>query len=151
MTIAGRSDPLPGFNFAVQLLEPGGQSRVVAGFSECSGLDATLEIQEYQEGGVNDRVHKFPARFTFGTISLRRGISVDSTLRDWYQSLLRGETARRDGLIILLNEAREPLLAWRFEGGLLVKYSGPQLNAATSELATEVAEISHERLEPVRV
>ena len=54
---ATRSDPLPSFNFKVYLLPSGvGSRRLVAGFSECSGLESTLNLEEYPEGGVNDRV-----------------------------------------------------------------------------------------------
>jgi phage tail-like protein len=146
-----RLDPLPAFNFLVQLIESNGLTITVAGFSECSGLDSTLEIQEYQEGGVNDRVHKFPSRFTFTNITLKRGISLDPALRDWHLNLLRGRTERRDGLIILLNELRLPMLAWKFERGLPVKYSAPTLNATTSEVAIETLEIAHERIEPIQI
>ncbi len=149
MTLAARLDPLPAFNFVVQLLEPGGLApRSVAGFSECSGLESTLEVHEYQEGGVNDRVHKFPARFAFGSVTLKRGVSLDPQLRDWHDALLAGRPARRDGLIVLLSELRLPMLAWKFERGLPVKWTGPGLNATASEAAIETLEIAVERLAP---
>ncbi|NJN18732.1 MAG: phage tail protein [Oscillochloris sp.] len=151
MALDDRNDPLPAFNFVVQLLESSGGRRTVAGFSECGGLDSTLEVQEYQEGGVNDRVRKFPSRFSFSNITLKRGISTNPTLREWHLNLLRGISDRRDGLIILLNERREPVLAWKFERGLPIKWSGPTLNAGTSEVAIETLEIAHEHLEEVPV
>lgn len=151
MALDLRLDPLPAFNFLVQLIETNGLTLTVAGFSECSGLDTTLEVQEYQEGGVNDRVHKFPTRFTFSNIVLRRGVTLDPALRDWYGKLLRGQVERRDGLIILLNELRLPVLAWKFERGLPVKYNGPTLNASANESAIETLEIAHERLEVVKI
>ncbi|MGD2205801.1 MAG: phage tail protein [Anaerolineae bacterium] len=142
-----RDNLLPTFRFVVQLVESGGDARTVAGFSECSGLESTLEVEEYQEGGINDRVHKFPSRFTFGNITLKRGMTTDNTLAKWHFSLLQGTVERRDGLILLLNEAQEPVLAWKFERGLPVKWTGPGLNAASSEVAVETLEIAHERLE----
>jgi len=120
----------------------------VAGFAECSGLESTLEVEEYKEGGVNDRVHRFPSRFSFANITLKRGITLDPMLRDWHLSLLRGRTQRRDGLIVLLNEQRLPVLAWKFERGLPVKWTGPGLNASQSGASIETLEIAHEHLEP---
>jgi phage tail-like protein len=146
-----RLDPIPAFNFVVQLVESNGALRSVAGFSECSGLDSTLEVAEYLEGGVNDRVHKFPTRFSYANITLKRGVSFDATLRDWHLSLLRGQTQRRDGLIVLMNEQRAPVLAWKFERGLPAKYSGPTLNAGQSGASIETLEIAHERLEPFTI
>ena len=143
-----RIDPLPAFNFFVQLIGTDGSVRTVAGFNECSGLESTLEIEEYQEGGVNDRVHKFPSRFTFSNITLKRGVSLDPSLRMWHQNLLRGQSERRDGLILLMNEQQIPILAWKFERGLPVKWTGPALNATASEASIETLEIAHERLEP---
>jgi len=143
-----RLDPLPAFNFLVLLLADDGSPRSLAGFSECSGLESTLEIEEYQEGGFNDRVHKFPSRFTFTNITLKRGITLDPTLRLWHLDLLQGKTQRRDGLIILRNELRLPVMAWRFERGLPVKWTGPTLNAGQSEVSIETLEIAYERLEP---
>lgn len=148
MVVGPLRDPVPVFNFLVQLIESGGGLRSVAGFSECSGLESTLEIEEYQEGGVNDRVHKFPSRFSFANIVLKRGITLDPTLRLWHLNLLRGQTQRRDGLIVLLNEQRLPVVAWKFERGLPVKWTGPTLNATQSEASVESLEIAYERLEP---
>lgn len=146
-----RSDPLPAFNFVVQLIDTNGSLRTVAGFSECSGLESGLEIQEYKEGGVNDRVHRFVSRFMFPNLVLKHGISTDDTLRSWHNDLLNGFTRRRDGLVILLNEARQPVLAWKFERGLPVKWSGPALNANQSGVGIETLEIAYEKLEPFGV
>lgn len=149
MTVGTRHDPLRGFNFLVQLIEPGGSLRAVAGFAECGGLESSLEVMEYQEGGVNDRVHKFPTRMSFGAITLKRGITLDPLLRDWHRQILRGEAARRDGVIQLLDEARLPALAWRFERGLPTKWSGPTLNATASDAAIESLEIAVERIDVI--
>jgi phage tail-like protein len=148
MALADRDYPYPSFNFLVQLIEPGGLTRTVAGFSECSGLEATLTVQEYLEGGVNDRVHRFPSRFGFGNLVLKRGVTLDGTLRDWQLDLLQGRTVRRDGLIVLLDEARRPALAWRFERALPAKWSGPALNASSSAVSIETLELAVERIEP---
>ena len=144
-----RIDPVPSFNFLVQLLDSDSPLPLsIAGFSECSGIESTLEVEEYQEGGVNDRVHKFPSRFTFANIILRRGVSLDPQLRLWHRNLLQGKPDRRDGLIVLLNENRLPVTAWKFDRGLPVKYTGPDLNATQSGASIETLEIGHERLEP---
>jgi phage tail-like protein len=148
MATGERVDPFPAFNFVVQLIESNGSRRTVAGFSECGGLESTLEVEEYREGGVNDRIHKFPSRFSFANITLKRGITLDPLLRQWHRNLLQGRSERRDGLIVLLNETREPVLAWKFERGLPVKWTGPNLNAGQNEASIETLEIAHERLEP---
>jgi len=164
MTNGLRIDPVPVFNFLVGLYDSpkpkkgsllnqaknlaGAAINIVAGFNECSGFESTLEIEEYQEGGVNDRVHKFPSRFTFTNITLKQGITLNPILRLWHLDLLQGKTQRRDGVIILQNEQRLPVLAWKFERGLPIKWAGPTLNASQSEVSIETLEISYEKLEP---
>jgi phage tail-like protein len=148
VALAVRLDPLPAFNFVVQLLDDTGALRSVASFSECTGLESTLEVEEFQEGGVNDRVHKLPSRFSFSNITLRRGVTLDPQLRLWHQSLLKGITERRNGLVVVLNETHLPVVAWRFERALPVRWIGPTLNTTQSEASIETLELSIERLEP---
>ena len=47
MAIGERRDPLPAFNFVVQLIGGDQGIRTVAGFAECSGLESTLEVEEF--------------------------------------------------------------------------------------------------------
>ena len=71
-----RVDPVRSYNFAVTLasasdvlallLAPVGLTPA-AGFSECSGLETTLDIEDYKEGGNNGKVLKFPTRVTWST------------------------------------------------------------------------------------
>ncbi len=147
MVSQAREDPFPAFNFVVQLVDEDGENRIVAGFSECSGLESTLDVEEYQEGGVNNRIYKFPSTFSFTNITLKHGVTLNDSLRQWHNDLLKGNVKRRNGLIILLNENREEVLAWKFERGLPVKYTAPTFNATQSDAAVETLEIAHERLE----
>ena len=48
-------DPFMGYNFLVEI---GGV--VIGGFSEVSGLSSEIELESYQEGGLNGFVLKFP-------------------------------------------------------------------------------------------
>ncbi|HMN27367.1 MAG TPA: phage tail protein [Caldilineaceae bacterium] len=150
-----RIDPLPAFHFLITLLDTSSTfstiksavGAVVGGFSECSGLESTLETFDYLEGGVNDRVHRFPARFSYSNIVLKRGMGLGDDLWLWHKEFLDGKGKRRDGLIILQNELRIPIKTWTFTRGLPTKWSGPSFNAMSSELAIETLEIAHEKLE----
>ncbi len=150
-----RFDPFPAFNFYIGLIDTSSalktlvssvSSFALGGFSECSGLDASLEIHELKEGGVNDRVHKFPTRTSFSNITLKRGVGFGEDLWLWYEEFLNGEGTRRNGLIILANELRVPIKIWSFEKAIPIKWAGPALNATTSAVAIESVEIAHEKL-----
>ena len=154
-----RSDPLLGYNFRITLLESSSAAAAattialsplalqpVAGFSECTGLDMTLDTEDYEEGGNNGTVLKFPKRHKWGDITLSRGLTRNQELFDWYYAFTQGITRRRDGLIILMNERHEPHTVWRFRRGLPVKYTAPQLNAQQNSVAVETLAIAHEGL-----
>ncbi|MFC4260984.1 phage tail protein [Marinobacter lacisalsi] len=162
-----RFDPLPAFHFQIALLEsldldsegsglsePSGPAAlagdlsglVAGGFSECSGLESTINVLDVQEGGVNDRVHRLPGRASFGNLTLKRGVALSETLWLWHEQFINGEGKRRDGLIMLMNEQRVPVKIWGFYNGIPTRWSGPSLNAGNSEVAVEALEIAHEKL-----
>ena len=120
----------------------------VAGFSECSGLEATVEFQEYREGGQNGFVYKFPTRATFANLTLRHGVIYRyDDLWSWHNDFVTGQGKRKDGTIVLLDESRSnPAKVWWFHRGLPTKWVGPALNANQSAVAFESLEIAHEGL-----
>jgi phage tail-like protein len=157
MAIPGdRSDPFPAFNFLVSLID---SSSVLAsnnsatnfvaggGFSECSGLETTLQVEEYSEGGENRYIHKFPTRMTYNNIILKRGVTQSEDLWNWHFDYVNGNGKRRDGVIILRSELQIPVKTWIFKRGLPLKWTGPTFNAAQSAIAVEALEIMHEGLE----
>ncbi len=154
--LATRRDPLGAYNFIVTFVDASSSlsvtlrsigSSAAAGFSECSGLNLTLEVEDFKEGGNNGTVLKFPTRNSFSPIHLKRGITFDQSLWDWYYSFVKGVGQRRDGLIVLQNDDRQPVKIWQFRRGLPTKYIGPTLNASQSQVAIEELEITHEGLE----
>jgi phage tail-like protein len=74
--MAQRVDPLNNYNFKVEI-----DGIQVGGFSEASGLESTVEVVEYREGGLNNTVHKLPGKTTYSDIVLKRGTTGgDNTL-----------------------------------------------------------------------
>jgi phage tail-like protein len=156
MASALRIDPLSVFNFYLTLIDTSNVigslvtaalNYTVAGFSECSGLEATVEIFEYKEGGVNDYVHKFPTRASFANLTLKHGvIYLYDDLWSWHNDFVQGNGNRKDGLIVLLDESRTPAKVWKFKRGIPMKWVGPSLNATQSAVAIESLEIAHEGL-----
>lgn len=152
-----RSDPVLNHNFVVSLLDTssvlatigsalvsGLLDAAVGGFSECQGLEASMKVEEFNEGGNNGAVLKFPGRVSWTNITLKRGMAGNSSLWDWFYGFVQGRGKRRDGTIVLLNEMMVPNNIWYFRRGLPLKYSGPQMNATQNNVAVESMEISHE-------
>lgn len=149
--------PLPAFHFYIALVDAGGTSPVPAaldvaaafvlgGFSEATGLESEIRVEERRAGGQNDRVFRFPSVAAYPNVVLSRGVGFSEDLYLWHQGFLKGEGKRRNGLVFLANETRVPIKAWQFENGIPVKWSGPALNAAAGAVAIEKLEIAHERL-----
>ena len=167
-----RRDPLLGFNFSVSLLDSpssgnGGAAvgtavlstagiRVTAGFSEVSGLEMSMDVEEYKPGGFNGAVLKFPGRIKWSNLVLKRGMASrpdpldPNNLWGWYQLYLDGVGKRKDGVIILNDQAGSPKQIWGFRRGLPLKWTGPSLNASQSAVAVEAIEIAHEGLIDIR-
>jgi phage tail-like protein len=153
--MATRRDPVKGYNFVITLTDStsllttvlsGIQNAAVGGFSECSGLEMALQVEDYNEGGNNSGVLKFPTRITWSNIRLRRGAAISDDLWDWHYSFVEGKGKRRDGMIILQNDLQEAVKVWQFVRGLPVKWTGPSMNAMQSQVAIEELEIAHEGL-----
>jgi phage tail-like protein len=151
-----RIDPLSTFNFYITLIDSSNVAGTlisaalnyfVAGFSECSGIDASIEVIDFKEGGVNDYVHKFATRTSFSNLTLKHGvIFLSDDLWRWHNDWVQGNGKRKDGLIVLLDESRSPAKVWKFKRGIPSKWVGPSLNAAQSNVAIESLEIAHEGL-----
>jgi phage tail-like protein len=158
-SVGVRHDPVLNHNFIVSLLDtssslglPGSLALpaifdiALGGFNECSGLEMSLQIEEYKEGGRNGALLKFPTRVTWSNITLKKGVGAGTALWDWHYGFVTGSGRRRDGVITLLNEERQPNNVWYFRRGLPIKYTGPSLNATQNSVAIEAIEIGHEGL-----
>ena len=142
-TVGERADPVLVHNFLISFV---GSDAALGGFSECTGLEMSLKVEEYNEGGRNGAVLKFPTRISWTNISLKRGVTANTKLWDWHYSFVVGRGSRRDGIIVLQNDLHQPLSTWHFKRGLPVKWSGPAMHASQNNVAVETLEIAHEGL-----
>lgn len=147
--------PVGGFNFNVRLLDTAQPGTAIlttiapppgGGFSECVGLESTMQVDEWREGGRNDGVLKFPGRIGGANIRLKRGAGISQDLWKWHENFLLGRGRRRDGMIELFNDSGDVVGTWRFRRGIPVRWVGPNLIAGQSSVAVEELEIAHEGL-----
>jgi phage tail-like protein len=154
-----RADPLLAHNFVISLLDTSSDlalakslalsavfDTLAGGFSECTGLEMSLEVKDYEEGGRNGGLLRFPGRVKWSNLTLKKGVGAGQDLWDWHYGFVEGHGRRRDGVVMLLNELHAPMHIWYFWRGLPVKYSGPALSAAQNNVAIESVEIAHEGL-----
>jgi phage tail-like protein len=137
-----RHDPYGQFNFLVEI-----DNVPAAGFSKCSGLSTETDVIEYREGSDLKSVRKIPGVNRYSAITLERGITTDKSLWQWRKNVMDGNLDRRNGSIVLLDEARNEVARWNFTNGWPSRWDGPSFNAKSSEIAIETLEIVHEGLD----
>ena len=141
---AQRVDPFATFKFRVEV--DGIQE---AAFNECSGLEMATEVFEYQEGGLNEYVHKFPGRTKLSNVTLKRGTATSNDLYQWYhdleEDLLTGSTITRRQVTITLYSPADPdkKMSWTLNDAFPVKWVGPAFKAAEAVVAIEALEFAH--------
>lgn len=136
-----RNDPFQSFNFMIEI-----EGIASASFAECTGLSAEVEFYEYREGGVNGYVHRFAGAAKYPPLILRRGMTASDELWKWHQQVVGGSIVRKNGTIHLLDTRGESVRHWNFVRGYPVRWSGPELRAASSSVAVESIELAHEGL-----
>ena len=132
-------DPYQSYRFRIEI---DGLQR--GGFREASGLDATNDVVEYREGDEDPTVRKLSGLTKYSNITLKGGITDDHAFYDWKQTTVGGKTERKNGSIILLDDAGDEKLRWNFHRAWITKWSGPTFNATANDVAIESVEIAHE-------
>jgi len=115
-----------------------------AAFMECSGLEVETEVLDFEEGGVNDRVHKLPGRTKFTNVSLKKGVTDSNELWEWYLKVTQGKVERKNMSIVLCDAQKVEVKRWNFERAYPIKWVGPGLKSEENAVAIEALDIVHE-------
>jgi phage tail-like protein len=150
MTRTGsRTDYAHRHNFRVEF----DGNEITGGFQEVSGLEYSYEVVEYREGGDHMVTKKFRGHARAGNIILRRGVLVGhpdaSDLRNWLNRAHASGpgVSRRNGSIIVLDDAGGEVRRWNFTRMWPVRWQGPELNTAASrEVAITELELAVETI-----
>lgn len=114
------------------------------GFSEASGFDASIDVMEYREGDMVQTPMKIPGLKKYGNITLKQGLADSMVLYEWIIAGVNGAVERKTITITLLDEEEAPAASWQVINAWPVKYTAPDFNATSSEIAIETLEIAHE-------
>ncbi|GAB4196439.1 MAG: phage tail protein [Roseiflexaceae bacterium] len=147
--MASRTDPLTGYHFYLEI-----DGITQAQFRECSGLSTESQVIEYKEANKDGVtvIKKVPGVLKWDNITLKRGITDVMELWNWRTQVEQGKVdeARKNGSIVLYNQANTEVARWNFEAGWPTKISGPSLNAGSDDIAVEEVTIAHEGLKRVK-
>jgi phage tail-like protein len=146
-----RIDPFPTFKFHVEV-----GNIVEAAFTECSGLEMTTDVYEYEEGGLNEYVHKLPGRSKVSNITLKRGIATSNELYLWYKEM---ENALRQGKRFDFRQVtithyttvdQQSVVRWALDKAFPTKWVGPSFKTDEAAFAVETLELAHHGIRILR-
>jgi len=147
--------PLRGFRFQVDFKEQmltneteGGEVVLCSGaFSECSGLEVTMEPKSIREGGRNWGTLQRMGAVSFGTVVLKRGMTSTADLWAWFSLVGEGAYAQRLNVTITqFDQSGRGVLSWTLLKAMPIKFKAPDLNASKNEVAIEELHLVHEGL-----
>lgn len=146
---ARASDPLVGFHFKLDL-----QDQITGYFTEVSGLGSETEIVEHKvvTPDGHDVVQKIPGRLKWGDVTLKRGITDVLDFWNWRKLVEDGkiEEARKNGSVMMFNQALELVAQWDFVNAWPSKVTGPQLSSDSNAYGIEEITLVHEGIERVK-
>lgn len=157
MNSTGMLYPLTKMNFLVDVPELSG---AMAAFNEVTGVEATVDVIEFRQGNAHSLAPvKIPGLVKHGNITLKMGYTIGNGFKKWIQECVsetRGAIPRKNVTIELLdirdgspsNEYSQikGTVTWLLREAWVCKYSGPDLNSTTSEVAIESVELAYEEL-----
>lgn len=138
-----RVDPYLGLRFRIVI-----DGVIEGGFSEVSGLQATTQVEDFREGGVNHFIYKFPKETTFGNLILKKGLADADKLWKWHRDVMAGKFKRATVHIYLLKDRLrsspgEIARQWSFKQAYPIKWSGPEFKSDSNAVAFESLELVH--------
>jgi phage tail-like protein len=137
-----RFDPYIGCNFWVL-----STAFIIGGFREVSGLEGTVKMTPYAEGGRNGYSHQFPGVVEWPNLVLSRGVIDSNAMWSWFEDVSKGKIDRKTLILMMLDRAGLPAMFWTVKKALPVKWTGPKLDATSDQVAVESLELVHRGIE----
>ncbi|WP_088889347.1 phage tail protein [Leptolyngbya ohadii] len=142
-------------DFQEDSLTPSGATSPVTlcsgAFSECTGLEATMEPKVIKEGGRNYGPAQRAGAVTFATVILKRGMTTTRHLWQWFELVSQGAYAYRlSATVTLFDPAGNSVLRWQMEKALPIKFKAADFNAKGTEIGIEELHLAHEGIHLLR-
>ena len=122
------------------------QSQLTASFSECSGLGVKVKADPYLEGGVNDQQRITLGHAEFSDVTLKRGVTDDSTFSHWLSEVFKQTSQRRNVNILVFNQAGDLMKSWTLIGAIPIGWKISPLQADGNSVAIEELTLAIEGL-----
>jgi phage tail-like protein len=108
-----------------------------AAFAECDGLEMTMEPKIVESATVTNRQQRLIGPMKYGQITLKRGMTSNLQLWQWFAQTRPGSVLTAHGQITMWDSGGTPAIQFTLQGCLPVKMRAPSLNAREGLIAIE--------------
>lgn len=142
-----------GYKFSVSI---GGFDK--ASFQKVTGLKSSVEVIEYREGNMPDRMEKFAGMMTYDSVTLERGISKDEDFNKWMKEVCdinangianqaKGDfgagSYRKDITIFLHNKQGAPVKQYVLKNAFPSEYTIGDFDATSNDIVISSLVLQH--------
>ena len=151
--------PFTAFNFEVQIeVTVLGVPKLCEGqFSECDGLEMTMDVKTIREGGNNVAQIRMIGAVNYGQVTLKRGMTASSLdLWRWFDAQqqsapakLRGDCRGKATIALRTPDGAQDRVHYVLNRCLLTKLKAPGMNAISGNVAVEELQLTYESMQIV--
>ena len=138
----GKPEPLPSSNFVVEI-----DGIASSSYVSVEGVQGEVEVVEYRDATDPNRVILLPGNARYGPIILRRGLTDNTELWDWYQLNLENPVERKSMSIVFMDHGHNEKARYNFYECWPSGYYIELLESNPSGVAIEVIVIQTELME----
>lgn len=140
--------PFTAFNFSVEVTRDDNPTPLAnAAFTECDGLEISMEVKTIREGGNNGRQIRLSGGLAFGQLTLKRGLTEGFDMWQWLHDTQNNPSLRASAEVVLFDASHQPKARFVLTRCLPIKLKAPALNAKDGLLAVEELQLAYESLE----
>lgn len=152
MTEESHFPPFVAFRFAVEIYPEGASSPLAgAAFSECDGIEMTVDVKTIREGGANDRAVRVPGIVNYSNLTLKRGVTTNFDLWTWAQNSITDPLLRANAEVVMFDiDGKTERARFRLDRCLPVKFKAPAFNAKDGNVAIEEFQLAYEKFDIVQ-
>jgi phage tail-like protein len=140
--------PFTSFNFSVEINRgEDGKALAAAEFSDCDGLEMTMDVKTIREGGANDHPIRVSGAVNYSNLTLKRGMTRNYDLWKWFEDSMSDPRLRANADVVLLGaNGKDELARFQLTRCVPIKIKAPAFSAKDGAVAIEEMQIAYERL-----
>jgi phage tail-like protein len=143
-----RPYPFMGFNFSVEIHREGaGGPLVEASFSDCDGLEMTMDVKTIREGGSPDRAIRVNGNVAYANLTLKRGMTSNFDLWTWFKDSVENPRLRADAEVVMLaTDGTSERARFQLSRCVPIKMKAPALSGIGTAVAIEELQMAYETM-----